>query len=140
MTSPRRRSAISAAEKKIGITLPFIKNCRAGGEFRFFEFTGAAGRSVRNQTSGRGFNPLPKGAKLIPTRYMAHEKLLRLLNILWLLLVLPVAVAVSVGFVGHSATLGIKTFLLIEFGIAILSPLLSAILGSRDPSHRKRGK
>ncbi|MEA3206472.1 MAG: hypothetical protein QOG92_2184, partial [Verrucomicrobiota bacterium] len=54
--------------------------------------------------------------------------------------VLPVAVAVSVGFVGHSATLGIKTFLLIEFGIAILSPLLSAILGSRDPSHRNRGK
>jgi len=77
---------------------------------------------------------------LIPTRYMAHEKLLRLINILWLLLVLPVAVAVSVGFVGHSATLGIKTFLLIEFGIAILSPLLSAILGSRDPSHRNRGK
>jgi hypothetical protein len=64
---------------------------------------------------------------------MAHEKLLRLLNILWLLLVFPVAVAVSVGFVGHSATLGIKTFLLIEFGIAI-----SAILGSRDPSPRNR--
>jgi hypothetical protein len=80
------------------------------------------------------------GAKSIQARYMAHEKLLRLLNILWLLLVLPVAVAVSVGFVGHSATLGIKTFLLIEFGIAILSPLLSAILGSRDPSHRNRGK
>jgi hypothetical protein len=71
---------------------------------------------------------------------MAHEKLLRLLNILWLLLVFPVAVAVSVGFVGHNGTLGIKTFLLIEFGIAILSPLLSAILGSRDQSPRNRGK
>jgi hypothetical protein len=96
--------------------------------------------STRNQTSGRGFNPLTIGAKPIPARCMAHEKLLRLLNILWLLLVFPVGVALSVGFVSHSATLGIKTFLLIEFGIAILSPLLSAILGSRDPSHRNRGK
>jgi hypothetical protein len=97
-------------------------------------------RSDRNQTSVRGLNRLPNGAKLLPARFMAHEKLVRLLNILWLLLFFPVAVAVSVGFLGHSATLGIKTFLLIEFGIAILSPLLSAILGSRDPSHRNRGK
>jgi hypothetical protein len=71
---------------------------------------------------------------------MAHEKLIRLLNFLWLLLVLPGAVAILVGFLSHSPTLGIKTLLLIEFGIAILSPLLTAILGGRDDSHRDRGK
>jgi hypothetical protein len=71
---------------------------------------------------------------------MAHEKLIRLLNFLWLLLVFPGAVAVLVGFLGHSPTLGIKTFLLIEVGIAILSPLLTAIIGGRDSSHRHRGK
>jgi hypothetical protein len=71
---------------------------------------------------------------------MAHEKLIRLLNFLWLLLFFPAAVAVLVGLLGHSATLGIKTFLLIEFGVAILSPLLTAILGRRGTSHRHRGK
>jgi hypothetical protein len=85
-----------------------------------------------------GFNLLPTTT---PTRLdMAHEKLIRLLNVLWLLLVLPAVVAVLVGFVSHSATLGIKTFLLIEFGIAILSPLLTAIIERRDTSHRNRGK
>jgi len=63
---------------------------------------------------------------------MAHEKLIRLLNFLWLLPVFPALLAILVGFLGHSATLGIKSFLLIESGVAILSPLLTAILGSRD--------
>jgi hypothetical protein len=71
---------------------------------------------------------------------MAHERLIRLLNFLWLLLVLPGTVAILVGFVSHSSTLGIKTFLLIEVGVAILSPLLTAILASRTPSQRNRGK
>jgi len=71
---------------------------------------------------------------------MAHEKLIRLLNFLWLILVFPAAVAMLVGFVCHSSTLGIKTFLLIEVGVAILSPLLTAIIGGREPSHRNRGK
>jgi hypothetical protein len=71
---------------------------------------------------------------------MAHEKLLRLLNFVWLLVVLPAGVAVLVGFLSHSATLGIKTFLLLEFGVAILSPLLTAIAGSRGISHRNRQK
>jgi hypothetical protein len=71
---------------------------------------------------------------------MAHEKLIRLLNFLWLLLVFPGAVGILVGFLSHSPTLGIKTFLLIEVGIAILSPLLTAILGARDGAHRNRGK
>jgi hypothetical protein len=67
---------------------------------------------------------------------MAHEKLIRLLNFLWLILVLPGVVAFLVGFAGHSPTLGIKTFLLIEVGVAILSPLLTAILAGRD-SHKR---
>jgi len=71
---------------------------------------------------------------------MAHEKLLRLLNFLWLLLVFPAVVALLVGFLGHSVSLGVKTFLLIEFGVAILSPLLTAIIWGRDSSHRSRGK
>jgi hypothetical protein len=70
---------------------------------------------------------------------MPHEKLIRLLNFLWLL-VFPAAVAILAGVVSHSSTLGIKTFLLIEVGVAILSPLLSAILECRDPSRRNRGK
>jgi hypothetical protein len=71
---------------------------------------------------------------------MAHEKLIHLLNFLWLLLVFPAAVAVLVAFASHSTTLGIKTFLLIEFGVAIMSPLLTAILAVRDNSHRNGGK
>jgi hypothetical protein len=71
---------------------------------------------------------------------MAHEKLIRLLNFLWLLLVFPSAVAVLVAFASHSTTLGIKTFLLIEFGVAIMSPLLTAIIAGRDNSPRNRGK
>jgi hypothetical protein len=67
---------------------------------------------------------------------MPHEKLIRLLNFLWLLLVFPAVVAVLVGFLGHGATLGFKTFLLTESGVAILSPLLTAILGSRDTYYR----
>ena len=71
---------------------------------------------------------------------MAHERLIHLLNFLWLLLVFPGVVAILVGLASQSATLGIKTFLLIEFGVAILSPLLTAILGGRDTSHRNKGK
>jgi hypothetical protein len=71
---------------------------------------------------------------------MAHEKLLRLLNLVCLLLAFPCVVAILVGFLGQSATLGIKTFLLIEFGIAILSPLLTAIMGGRETSGRHRQK
>jgi hypothetical protein len=70
---------------------------------------------------------------------MAHEKLLRLLNLVWLLLLaFPSVVAVLVGFMSQSPTLGIKTFLLIGFGIAILSPLLTAIIDARETSGRDR--
>jgi len=43
-----------------------------------------------------------------------------------------------VGFMSQSPTLGIKTFLLIGFGIAILSPLLTAIIDARETSGRHR--
>ena len=71
---------------------------------------------------------------------MAHEKLLRLLNLVWLLLAFPFVVAVLVGFMSQSPTLGIKTFLLIGFGSAILSPLLTAIIDARETSGRHRHK
>jgi hypothetical protein len=71
---------------------------------------------------------------------MAHEKLIRLLNYVWLVVVFPAAAAISAGFLGHSLTLGIKTFLLIGSGVAIASPLLSAIFGGGDTSHRNGGK
>jgi hypothetical protein len=71
---------------------------------------------------------------------MPHDKLIRLLNLVWLVVVFPVAVAILAGFLSHSPTLGIKAFLLIESGVAILSPLLTAIFGDGDPSHRNRGK
>jgi hypothetical protein len=54
--------------------------------------------------------------------------------------VFPVAVAILVGALTHSANLGIKTFLLIECGMAVLSPLLNAVISDGDQSHHRRGK
>lgn len=72
---------------------------------------------------------------------VSHEKLIRFLSYLGSLLVFPLVVAGVVGLLGHSATLGIKTFLLIELGMAILSPLLNALIASGGKSpHHHRGK
>jgi hypothetical protein len=68
-----------------------------------------------------------------------HEKLTRLLCYFGSLLVFPLLVALVVGFLGHSATIGIKTFLLIELGMAVLTPLLNALITSGKPHHH-RGK
>jgi hypothetical protein len=59
---------------------------------------------------------------------MPHQKLIRVLNYVWLLVVFPVAVAVLIGVLCHSANLGFKTFLLIECAMAVLSPLLNAVI------------
>jgi hypothetical protein len=66
---------------------------------------------------------------------MPHQKLIRVLNYVWLLVVFPVAVAILVGVLGHSANLGIKTFLLIECGMAVLSPLLNAVISDGNHTH-----
>jgi hypothetical protein len=71
---------------------------------------------------------------------MAHQKLIRILNYVWLLVAFPLAVALLVGLLSHSASLGIKTFLLVECAMAVLIPLLNAVLGDGDHSHHKRGK
>ncbi len=71
---------------------------------------------------------------------MAHDKLIRLLNFVWFVVVFPAAAAILVAFLSHSPTLGIKAFLLIESGIAILIPLLTAIFGRGDTPRRKQGK
>jgi len=71
---------------------------------------------------------------------MSREKLVRILNYFWVLVLFPVAVAVLVGSLTQSANLGIKTFLLIECGMAVLSPLLNAVIGDGDHSHHRRGK
>jgi hypothetical protein len=71
---------------------------------------------------------------------MPHQKFIRILNYFWLLVVFPLSVALLVGVVAHSASLGIKTFLLIECGMAVLIPLLNAVLGNGDHSRHKRGK
>ena len=71
---------------------------------------------------------------------MPREKLVRILNYFWLLVVFPVAVAVLVGALNQSVSFGIKTFLLIECGMAVLSPLLKAVIGDGDHSNRHRGK
>lgn len=73
---------------------------------------------------------------------MPHERLIGFLSYLALaLLLFPLVTASLVGLLGHSATLGIKTFLLIELGMAILSPLLNAVLVStRSRAHHHRGK
>jgi hypothetical protein len=41
---------------------------------------------------------------------MPHQKLIRVLNYVWLLVVFPVSVAILVGVLGHSANLGSKRF------------------------------
>ena len=69
---------------------------------------------------------------------MARQKLIRLLNYFWLLVVFPVVVSVLVGVLTHSASLGFKTFLLIECAMAVLIPLLNAVIGNGDHSHRQR--
>jgi hypothetical protein len=71
---------------------------------------------------------------------MPHEKLLRLLHLAWLVVLFPAGAGALVWFLSHSTSLGIKAFLLIESGVAILSPLLTAIWGGPDNSHRNRGK
>jgi hypothetical protein len=71
---------------------------------------------------------------------MPHQKWIRVLNYVWLLVVFPVAVAILVGVFGHSVNLGIKTFLLIECGMAVLSPLLNAVINDGNHTHHNRRK
>jgi hypothetical protein len=70
-----------------------------------------------------------------------REKLTRLLSYFGSLFVFPLLVALVVGFLGHSATLGVKTFLLIELGMTVLIPLLNAAITSGESKpHRHRRK
>ena len=71
---------------------------------------------------------------------MPHQKLIRVLNYVWLLVVFPIAVAILVGVLGHSVNLGFKTFLLIECGMAVLSPLLNAVISDGNHTHHHRRK
>ena len=66
--------------------------------------------------------------------------LICVLNYVWLLVVFPAAVAILVGVLGHSANLGFKTFLLMECGMAVSSPLFNAVLSDGDHTHRHRRK
>lgn len=72
---------------------------------------------------------------------VSHEKLTRLLSYVGSFLVFPMLAGLMIGLIGHSAILGPKTFLLIELGMAILSPLFGAVItsGVRTSPHR-RGK
>jgi hypothetical protein len=70
-----------------------------------------------------------------------REKPIRLLSYFGSLVAFPVLAALVVGLVGHDAMLGVKTFLLIALGLAIVSPLLTAVIASgKGKSHRHRGK
>ena len=71
---------------------------------------------------------------------MPHQKWIRVLNYVWLLVVFSIAVAILVGILGHSVNLGFKTFLLIECGMAVLSPLLSAVISDGNHTHHLRRK
>jgi hypothetical protein len=70
-----------------------------------------------------------------------REKLTRLLSYLGSFLGFPLLVALVVGMLEQSATIGIKTFLLTELGMAVLSPLLNTVIasGERKPD-RHRGR
>jgi hypothetical protein len=71
---------------------------------------------------------------------MPHQKWIRVLNYVWLFAVFPIAVAILVGVLGHSVNLGFKTFLLIECGMAVLSPLLNAVVSDGNHAHHHRRK
>ena len=71
---------------------------------------------------------------------MPHQKLIRVLNYVWLFVVFPVVVAILVGVLGHSASLGFKTFLLVQCGMAVLSPLLNAVINDGNHTHHRRRK
>jgi hypothetical protein len=71
---------------------------------------------------------------------MPRQNLVRILKYIWLLLAFPLAVALLAGVLAHSTSFGIKMFLLVECGIAVLTPLLNAIIGRDDGSRRNRGK
>jgi hypothetical protein len=72
---------------------------------------------------------------------MPHERLIGFLSYLALTLLFPLLMASVVGLLGHSATLGIKAFLLLELGTAILAPLLNAVFVSTQRRvHHHRGK
>jgi hypothetical protein len=71
---------------------------------------------------------------------MPHQKLIRSLNYVWLFVAFPVVVAILVGVLGHSASLGFKTFLLVECGMAVLSPLLNAVINSGNHTHHHQRK
>jgi hypothetical protein len=80
------------------------------------------------------------GARGCGSVWQGLAKLICVLNYVWLLVVFPAAVAILVGVLGHSANLGFKTFLLIECGMAVLSPLLNAVLSDGNHTHRHRRK
>ena len=69
---------------------------------------------------------------------MPHQKLIRVLNYVWLFVVFPVVVAILVGVLGHSASLGFKTFPLVQCGMAVLSPLLNAVINDGNHTHHHR--
>ena len=70
-----------------------------------------------------------------------RERLTRLLNYFGSLLVFPLLVALVVGVLGQSVTLGVKTFLLIELEMTVLTPLLDALItSSKSKPHHRRGK
>ena len=72
---------------------------------------------------------------------VSREKLTRLLSYFGSFLVFPLLVALVVGMLEQSATIGFKTFLLIELGMAVLSPLLNAVIASGESMpHRHRGR
>ena len=71
---------------------------------------------------------------------VSRERLIRLLSYVGSFLLFPLLASLLVGLIGHNAILGVKIFLLIELGMAILSPLFIAVIpsGGRKPQHRGR--
>ena len=71
---------------------------------------------------------------------VSREKLTRLLSYVGSFLVFPLLARLLVGLIGHRAILGVKTFLLIELGMAILSPLLSDPIRSKETTAAENEK
>ena len=95
---------------------------------------------LRSTTIAHGLASASFGWKgQLPLLDVSRGKLTRLLSYVGFFLVFPLLTSLLVGVIGHSAILGVKTFLLIELGMAILSPLFGAVAtsGVRKPHHHR---
>ena len=69
---------------------------------------------------------------------MPHQKLFRVLTYIWLLVVFPVAVAILIGMLGQSASIGIRRSPISAEWLSCA--LLNAVISDDNHTHHHRRK